>query len=120
MTPTSTELRPVHVFHFAVPAAWEIAQPIGEYAPPLLAEEGFLHCATETQIAGVVARYLRGAGPRVRLEIDAAALGDSLRYEWSEGSGDYYPHVYGPIPLSAVIATEPFEAPADGSDGSRA
>lgn len=117
MTPTSTALRPAHVFHFADPAAWEFAQRVGEYAPALLAQEGFLHCATAAQIPGVVARYLRGAGPRVRLELDAERLGDSLRYEWSDGSGDYYPHVYGAIPLAAVIATEPFEAPADGSDG---
>ncbi len=33
--------------------------------------------------------------------IDAAALGDDLRYEVSRG-GSLFPHLYAPLPMSAV------------------
>ena len=40
----------------------------------------------------------------VRLTLDASRLEPILRYEWSDASQDEYPHVYGPIPMSAVIS----------------
>ena len=102
---------PAIVYHFAAPADWAAAQARGEYAPASLAREGFLHCATQAQLAGVIERHQRGRGALLRLSLDAAALGAALRYDWSARSGDHYPHVYGPIPLHAVRAAEPFQAP---------
>jgi uncharacterized protein (DUF952 family) len=99
----------VHVYHFADPLAWKDAQRSGAYSPEGLRSEGFIHAATREQIAGVVDRHLRGHGPRVQLTLDVAALGDVLQWEWSNASGDLYPHVFGPIPLSAVVASAPFD-----------
>jgi uncharacterized protein (DUF952 family) len=45
----------------------------------------------------------------VRLTLDADALRPMLVFEWSDASGDLYPHLFGPIPLSAVVAAEPFD-----------
>lgn len=100
------------LFHFAAPADWDGARAQGEYAPPGLAAEGFIHAATADQVPGVVERHLRGHGPRVRLTLDAEALRPLLVFEWSEASGDLYPHVFGPIPLAAVLAAEPFDPDA--------
>jgi uncharacterized protein (DUF952 family) len=97
------------IFHFADPVAWQRAQTTGRYAPDGFAVEGFIHAATAEQIAGVVDRHLRGHGPRVQLTIECAALGDILQWEWSNASGDLYPHLFGPIPLNAVVASEPFD-----------
>lgn len=97
------------IYHFARPEDWQAAQASGEYLPREYKAEGFIHCATEAQIAGVVARHLRGGGQRLQLSIDAIALGDALHYEWSEASQDLYPHVYGAIPLSAVMAVTAFD-----------
>lgn len=102
---------PGTVYHFADPADWMRAQAEGVYAPDALRRDGFLHCATQAQLDGVVERHQRGRGARVLLTLEAAALGDALRYDWSERSGDHFPHVYGPIPLSAVRSAEPFLAP---------
>ncbi|MEI2453270.1 DUF952 domain-containing protein [Lysobacter firmicutimachus] len=110
-TPAFAGPAPALVYHFAAPADWAAAQARGEYAPESLAREGFLHCATQAQLAGVIERHQRGRGALLRLSLDAAALGAALRYDWSARSGDHYPHVYGPIPLHAVRAVEPFEAP---------
>lgn len=97
------------VFHFARPEAWQRAQASGVYRPDEFEREGFIHCATEAQIDGVIARHLRGGGPRIRLRIDAGVLGDALVYEWSGASNDLYPHIFGGLPLSAVRAAEPFD-----------
>ncbi|WP_081930604.1 DUF952 domain-containing protein [Lysobacter antibioticus] len=103
--------RPDTIFHFAAPADWHRAQATGAYAPDGWMREGFVHCATQAQLAGVIERHQRGRGALLVLSIDAAALGTTLRYDWSERSGDYFPHVYAPIPLDAVRAVEPFTAP---------
>lgn len=100
------------VYHFADPADWAHAQTAGVYAPDALRHDGFLHCATQAQIAGVIERHQRGRGARILLTLEAAALGETLRYDWSERSGDHFPHVYGPIPLSAVRSVEDFMAPS--------
>ncbi len=97
------------LFHFAEPGDWESARASGEYAPPGLASEGFIHAATAEQVPGVIARHLRGRGPRVRLTLEADALRALLVFEWSTASNGLYPHLFGPIPLAAVVAAEPFD-----------
>lgn len=104
--------RPDTVYHFADPADWARAQSVGAYAPEALRRDGFLHCATQAQLAAVIERHQRGRGELVLLHLDAAALGEALRYDPSPRSGEAYPHVYGAIPLSAVRTAEPFQAPA--------
>lgn len=97
------------IFHFAQSADWQRAQIEGVYAPPGLSREGFIHAATAAQIPGVIARHLRGGGEKIQLTLDPAALRDSLQWEWSEQSNDLYPHIFGTIPLAAVIAAVHFD-----------
>lgn len=97
------------IFHFADPNGWQNAQALGQYAPESFAAEGFIHAATKAQIPGVTERHLRGHGPRVKLTLACAALGDILQWEWSDASCDLYPHLFGPIPLAAVIASTAFD-----------
>lgn len=99
------------VYHFADPADWARAQDAGEYRNEGLQREGFLHCATAAQLTGVIERHQRGRGALLLLHLDALALGAALRYDLSPRSGEAYPHVYGPIPLTAVRAAVPFQAP---------
>jgi uncharacterized protein (DUF952 family) len=108
--------RPSILFHFAARRDWADAQASDQYSAPSLSSEGFIHCATRHQIPGVIARHLGGRSDLVRLTLDATRLEPWLRYEWSEASGDEYPHVYGPIPMAAVIAVELFE-PTDAQYG---
>lgn len=104
--------RPEIIFHFARPEEWAAAQTLGRYEPASLARDSFIHCATLAQIPGVTARHLRGRGACVKLSLNAACLGESLRYDWSDKSNDHYPHVYAPIALACVLATEPFDPDA--------
>lgn len=100
------------ILHFATPADWAAAQASREYLPADYTRDGFIHCATEAQVAGVLQRHLRGHGPRIRLTLDPADFGEALCYEWSEASNDLYPHLYCAIPLARVLAAEPFDPDA--------
>jgi uncharacterized protein (DUF952 family) len=47
------------------------------------------------------------------IAIDADLLGEALRYEPSRG-GDLFPHLYGHLPLSAVLWVKPLPLGQDG------
>ncbi len=64
--------------------------------------DGFLHFSAEHQLAGTVQKHFSGQPDLVALSIDPQRLGDNLRWEASRG-GDLFPHLYGPLPLSAVV-----------------
>ena len=66
--------RPSILFHFAARRDWADAQAVDEYRSPSLATEGFIHCATRTQIPGVIQRHLQGRTDLVRLTLDATRL----------------------------------------------
>jgi uncharacterized protein (DUF952 family) len=64
--------------------------------------DGFIHFSTAEQLEGTIARHFAGERELVVLEVDAAALGDKLKWEPSRG-GALFPHLYGELPLSAVL-----------------
>lgn len=95
------------IFHLAEPADW--ARGTDEYRTPSLEEEGFIHCSTAGQIGGVASRLYMDHNDLILLTVDPDALDDeSLVYEDLHGEGEEYPHVYGALPHSAVIATGPY------------
>jgi uncharacterized protein (DUF952 family) len=80
-----------------------------EWPPPGFAYEGspddrrdgFIHLSTAAQIAGTLARHFAGEAGLLLVAADPAALGEALKWEPSRG-GALFPHLYGPLPLSAV------------------
>ncbi|QXC61699.1 DUF952 domain-containing protein [Aquihabitans sp. G128] len=100
------ELRPDALYHLASSAEWAEHQAAGEIAPPSLGLEGFVHCSYGRQVAGTVEKHFAGATDLLVLELDPSALGDvALVEEDSYGSGQAFPHAYGPIPVAAVVAS---------------
>jgi uncharacterized protein (DUF952 family) len=65
------------------------------------ARDGFIHLSTAAQLPGTLERHFRGREDLVLLAVDAAALGEALRWEPSRG-GDLFPHLYGALPRSAI------------------
>ena len=100
------------LWHLAEPAHWDEARATGWYERSTrgrsLAEEGFVHCSYPDQLAGVAARWYAGAGDLVLLRIDPARVPAEVRVEGG------FPHVYGPIPVAAVIAATPVGRDAAG------
>lgn len=95
------------IFHLAHPADW--ARSTDAYRPPSVEEEGFVHCSTAEQLREVARATYRGQNDLILLTIDPAALDDeSLVYEDLYELGQEFPHVYGPLPTSAVTTTGPY------------
>ncbi|WP_018654144.1 DUF952 domain-containing protein [Actinomadura flavalba] len=108
---TTSALPPL--LHIAERRHWEAAETSG--APytwstrgRTLADEGFIHCsADEAQATGVLDRFYADV-PRedlVLLVIDQSALTAEVRHEPADGA--LFPHIYGPVPVSAVIEARP-------------
>lgn len=92
------------IYHVTTPAEFELAQRAGVHAPASLKAEGFVHCCFRGQLAGVLERYFRGAGPLVVLELDPRGVG-TLRVEAPPGANEGFPHVYAPLPMAALRRT---------------
>ncbi len=109
-----------HLLHVALSEEWREAQAEGSYRRSTLGasldEVGFVHCSADPdQVAAVGdAVYASVAESLVLLVVDPARLDAEVRYEDLDGSGTEFPHVYGPIPVGAVVATAPVRA-GDGS-----
>jgi uncharacterized protein (DUF952 family) len=76
--------------------------------------DGFLHFSTAEQIPGTLARYYADADDLVLVAVDADALGAALKFEASR-DGALFPHLYAPLPLSAVKWVRPIERAAQGA-----
>jgi uncharacterized protein (DUF952 family)/heme-degrading monooxygenase HmoA len=102
--------RAARVFHVALPGDWEAAQLAGEYTTSTrgrsLAEEGFIHCSFADQVEAIANRYYADLDALVLLTIDPSLLGSELVVEDPfPGAPQRFPHVYAPIPVTAVVET---------------
>jgi len=107
------------IYHITTPTAWAEAQVVGEVKADSLAMEGFIHCSRQAQLLAVANRFFPGVNDLLALAIDENVIASRLVNEGPAGVGDpfaqdIFPHVYGPIPLSAVVAVVPLQAGTDG------
>lgn len=104
----------MRIFKICPAALWRDAEAKGlfEGAPVDLAD-GFIHFSTAAQVAETAAKHFAGMADLLLVAVDEAALGPALRYEISRG-GAAFPHLYGPLPLSAVVSVRPLPLGADG------
>lgn len=94
------------LFHLAEPRDWAAATD--EYTPASLEAEGFIHCSTAEQLSGTARRFYTDRNDLVLLTIDPEPVAGSLVYEDLYDLGERFPHVYGPIPATAVQTTGPY------------
>ena len=106
------------IVHFCPRPAWEAARATGSYAADTLAAQGFIHCSTPEQVHVPASALARGRTDLVLLEIDEARLTAPLVWEAGDPpdpGGALFPHVYGPIPVDAVIAVRDYPPCPDGT-----
>ena len=70
--------------------------------------DGYIHLSTAAQLTETVDRHYAGQTDLHVAEVDLDALGDAIRWEPSRGGQDF-PHLYGALPLVAVVAYSPLE-----------
>jgi uncharacterized protein (DUF952 family) len=103
------------ILHMTPLKEWQAAQMAGVYTAVSLTTEGFIHCSLPSQIIRVANALYHGQPDLILLVLDPAQLNAPLVYEDCYETGEQFPHVYGPIPLTAVVQTHPFPCQPDGS-----
>jgi len=102
------------IYHMCRADEWEGAHVSGAYhGSSQDAADGFIHFSTALQVRTSAAKHRSGQIGLVLLTVDPGPLGDALKWEPSRG-GDLFPHLYGPLPVSAVISVDPLLLGVDG------
>jgi uncharacterized protein (DUF952 family) len=103
------------IYKICPEALWREAEAAGRFeGAPVDRADGYIHFSTAAQLRETAARHFAGQGGLVLVSVDAEALGGDLRYEPSRG-GDLFPHLYGPLPLSAVRGVAALPVAPDGA-----
>jgi uncharacterized protein (DUF952 family) len=102
------------IYHLALVAEWEAAVEVGDYristVGRTLEQEGFLHfCRTTEQLSGVAQRYYAEVTePLCLLTVDTGLLPVPIVDEPpAPGVAELFPHLYAPLPVSAVVGVTP-------------
>ena len=102
------------IYHMCPAEAWAAAVASGEYAGTADdRRDGFLHFSTAEQLAESARRHRAGQHGLVLVAVEAARLGDRLRWEQSRG-GALFPHLYGPLDPAEAASVTPLPFGPDG------
>src|ERR1700749_1882571 len=95
------------LYHIANAPDWAQAQRDGEYRMSTrgrtLADEGYIHASTASQVLPVANAFYRDEPEDLLLLVlDPARMGAGTGREHVPGSADPFPHIYGPLPVRPV------------------
>ena len=107
------------IYHLTFAGDWDAAITVGSYRVSgrgmTLESEGFLHFSYARQLAGTAERFWRDPEePLVLLTVDPALLDRPVVDENTSGGTQLYPHLYGPLPVAAVVRVQPVIVGDDG------
>jgi uncharacterized protein (DUF952 family) len=109
------------ILHITSNEEWEKARLSNEYTAPSLNTEGFIHCSTLKQVVDTANVFYKGQDGLVLLCIDETKLKSKCKYESPTGGddhnpdvGNFFPHVYGPINISAITIVLDFPVNSNG------
>lgn len=94
------------IHHLALRAEWDDAVAAGgpyrrSTIGRSLDEEGFIHCSFAEQVDQTAALYYAGRDDVLLLTIETDRLAAEVRVEGG------FPHIYGELPLDAVVEVTP-------------
>jgi len=102
------------IYHLAREEEWAAARVAGSYPGGAQdRRDGFIHFSSAAQIVESAAKHRAGEAGLVLLAVDPDGLGEALRWEESRG-GALFPHLYGPLSVSAVLWSEPLPLGPEG------
>jgi len=104
--------------HMCGRCEWTAASSSGELRPTSLSDAGFVHLSTVEQVHLPANRLYAGRTDLVLLYLNAERLGAPVRWERgvpTDPAAMLFPHLYGPLPVAAVIAVTPYLPRPDGS-----
>src|ERR1700722_4345970 len=75
--------------------------------------DGYIHLSFDSQIAATLVKHFSGVDGLVLAAVDLSALRDTVRGGPSRG-GQLFPHIYGLLPVEAVVSVATLERTPDG------
>lgn len=76
--------------------------------------DGYIHLSCGSQLVGTLDKHFSGVDGLVLAAVDLSRLGGTVRWEPSRG-GELFPHIYGRLPIGAVVSVAALERTADGA-----
>ena len=109
---------PQLLVHLCGTREWQAAAESGRLAPESLLTSGFVHLSTLQQAQLPATRLFAGRTDLLAVYVDPQLLEAPVR--WEPGEPDdppamRFPHLYGPLPLSAVVEVRGYPPEPDGS-----
>jgi uncharacterized protein (DUF952 family) len=105
------------LLHLCPTDDWSAAQTEGELRPESLTSVGFIHLSAPEQVHLPANRLYRGRDDLVLLHIDPTHLDSPILWELgvaTDPESMVFPHLYGPLPVDAVISVTSYLPDADG------
>lgn len=103
------------LWHITTGEEWRRAITVGHLLADSLESEGFIHCSALHQVIGTANLLFLGHTDLALLGIDETILAAEVIWEDLYGSGEDFPHVYGPVPVEAVVKVLDFPCRPDGT-----
>ena len=104
--------------HLCSAAEWSSARIRGDVCPESLTSTGFIHLSAPEQVHLPANRLYRGRDDLVLLHIDPVRLDSPLRWEpgaATDPQSMLFPHLYGPLPVGAVLNVTAYRPDSDGT-----
>jgi uncharacterized protein (DUF952 family) len=76
--------------------------------------DGYIHLSCGSQVAATLDRHFSAVDGLMLAAVDLSVLGGTVRWEPSRG-GQLFPHIYGLLPVEAVVAVATLERNPDGA-----
>ena len=76
--------------------------------------DGYIHLSCAAQLVATVDKYFSGVSGLMLATVDLSRLDGAVRWEPSRG-GQLFPHIYGVLPVDAVVSVLPLERAPDGA-----
>jgi uncharacterized protein (DUF952 family) len=93
---------------------WREAERAGAFhGSPVDRRDGYIHFSIAGQVVETAAKHFAGEHDLFLVAVEAAALGERLKWEPSRG-GVLFPHLYGALCLSAVRQVDALRLGPDG------
>lgn len=103
--------------HLCTAGDWARARTLGAHRPESLTSVGFVHLSTPAHVHLPANRLYAGRTDLMLLRVDPARLTSPVRWEPgvpTDPDGMVFPHLYGELPVTAVIRVTPYPPGADG------
>ncbi|MFG1223412.1 DUF952 domain-containing protein [Xanthobacter autotrophicus DSM 597] len=103
------------IYKIAPAALWAAAEHARVFTgAPVDVADGYIHFSTAAQARETAAKHFAGQADLKLVAVEVAALGAALKWEPSRG-GALFPHLYAPLPLTAVRWVRDLPLGADGA-----